>query len=164
MKPKVHEHQKNKLKRVSKVKTLLLLLLLSTSSGFAQSVTKIEAKDGIHYITTSIDYPITGTYYFHDAEPTVELNAGGNGFYQLHEQPTRPVNWGIECDETGVPKFKKGYDNAAYTLWYQYTAKTEADDEDAMMWKPVEFSIHFNTQKMFIQGERCKSYSGGPEK
>ncbi len=125
-------------------------------NSFAQ--TKIEAKDGIHYITTTIDYPITGTYLFQGAEPTVELNGGGSGFYQLHDQPKRAVNWGIECDETGIPLSIKGFDSAAYTLWYQYTSKSESDDDD-MNWTAVEFTIHFNTLKMFIQGERSKDYT-----
>ena len=138
-----------------KSKKLLLIVLLSfTVDSFAQ--TKIEAKDGIHYITTDIDYPITGTYLFQGTEPTVELNSGGSGFYQLHEQPKRAVNWGMECDEAGLPKFDKGFDSAAYSLWYQYT-NPETDAE--MNWKTVEFTIHFNTLKMFIQGERSKDYT-----
>lgn len=139
-------------------------VLLLASTGLAQNITQIQAKDGVHYITTNSEYPITGTYYFQGAEPTVELNAGGTGFYQLHEQPKRAVTWGIECDQSGEPRLKKGYDNAAYTLWYQYTSRTETDDDESMMWKPVGFTIHFNTQKMFIQGERCKSYSGEAER
>ena len=141
-----------------KVKAALLLALLSGICTIAQ--TRIEAADGFRYITTTIDYPITGTYYFNGAEPTVELYAGGNGYYQLHEQPKRAVNWGIECDESGVPIFKKGFDNLAYTLWYQYTTATEFDDGTNLSWKSVGFTIHFNSQKMFIQGERCKTYSG----
>jgi hypothetical protein len=144
--------------------TSVFALLLFVLNSAAQDITKIEAHDGVHYITTVIDYPITGTYYFQGAEPTVELNAGGNGFYQLHEQPKRPVVWGIECDASGVPIFKKGFDNAAYTLWYQYTTAADTDDENNLLWKPVGFTIHFNTQKMFIQGERCKSYSGEAER
>jgi hypothetical protein len=140
--------------------TLFLVVLLSfTAHSFAQ--TKIETKDGIHYITNSIDYPITGTYLFKGTEPTVELNRGGSGFYQLHEQPKKAISWGIECDEAGAPKFNKGFDNAAYTLWYQYTSPESDDDAN---WKPVEFSIHFNTQKMFIQGERSKDYTETAEK
>lgn len=140
-----------------------LALLLFASTGFTQ-VTRIETNDGVRYITTSIDYPITGTYYYQGAEPTVELNGGGSGFYQLHEQPKRAVNWGIECDEAGTPIFKKGFDNAAYTLWYLYTSKSEFDGDQEPTWKPVGFTIHFNTQKMFIQGERCKGYSGAAER
>jgi hypothetical protein len=146
------------------IKLLLAVIVLCGLDGVAQNISTIEAKDGRHYITTVMDYPITGTYYFKGAEPTVELNAGGNGFYQLHEQPKRAVIWGIECDQAGTPIFKKGFDNAAYTLWYQYTSAVEGNTEDDMLWKPVGFTIHFNTQKMFIQGERCKSYSGEAER
>ena len=138
-------------------RNLILVAVLFVMNCFAQS-TKIETKDGIHYITNSIDYPITGTYLFQGAEPVVELNAGGAGFYQLHELPKRAMIWGIECDEAGAPKFIKGFDSAAYTLWYQYTTKSEFD-EDYMNWTPVEFTIHFNTLKMFIQGERSKDYT-----
>ena len=86
-------------------KVLCLWLLGLATTGFAQ--TKIEAQDGIHYITTNIDYPITGTYLFKGAEPVVELNATGTGFYQRHEQPKKAITWGIECDESGNPILKK---------------------------------------------------------
>lgn len=124
-------------------------------NSFAQA-TKIETTSGIHYITNNIEYPITGTYTFKGTEPVVELNNGGSGFYQLHEQPKRPIIWGIECDQAGNPIFIKGFDSAAYTLWYLYTTKLDADDE--MNWTAVEFTIHFNTLKMFIKGERSKNY------
>ena len=142
-----------------KIKKLLsIIVLLFVMNGFAQgSATEITTKKGIRYITTSIDYPITGTYMFKGAEPIVQLNGGGTGIYQLHELPKRAMIWGIECNESGDPKFTKGYDNAAYTLWYQYTTSTE-DDTD-LDWKDVEFSIHFNTSKMFIQGERVKDFT-----
>lgn len=136
------------------IKNFSLTLLLLTTISFAQ--TKIEAKDGIHYVTTDIGYPVTGTYLFKGAEPTVELNGNGTGLYQLHEQSKKAVTWGIECDEAGAPIFKKGFDNAAYTLWYQYTSPGEDDDPN---WKEVPFTIHFNTLKMFIQGERSKDYT-----
>jgi len=134
-------------------KALSLLFVGLAMGGFAQ--TKIEAQDGIHYITTNIDYPITGTYLFKGTEPVVELNASGNGFYQRHEQPKKAISWGIECDEAGKPIFKKGFDNAAYTLWYLYT---NPESEDEKYWKVTSFTIHFNSLKMFIQGERSKSY------
>lgn len=135
-------------------KLFLIVLLFFAVGGFAQ--TKIEAKDGIHYLTTDIGYPIAGTYLFNGAEPTVELNANGTGLYQLHEQPKKAVTWGIECDEAGEPIFEKGFDNAAYKLWYLYT-NPENDEES--YWKTVPFTIHFNSLKMFIQGERSKSYT-----
>ena len=92
-----------------KTKVLFAIVLLCVLNASAQDVTRIETKEGIRYITTILDYPITGTYYFNGSEPTVELNSGGNGYYQLHEQPARPVVWGIECDAAGEPIFKKGY-------------------------------------------------------
>ena len=118
---------------------------------------KSPQKKGIRYITNTIDYPITGTYLFQGIEPIVELNANGTGIYQLHELPKRAMIWGIECNQAGEPKFLKGFDNAAYTLWYQYT--TSSEDDSDLDWKDVEFSIHFNTSKMFIQGERVKEFS-----
>jgi hypothetical protein len=135
-------------------KVLCLWLLGLAACSYAQ--TKIEAQDGIHYITTDIDYPITGTYLFKGAEPVVELNATGTGFYQRHEQPKKSITWGIECDETGKPIFKKGFDNAAYTLWYLYT---NPETEDEKYWKVTSFTIHFNSLKIFIQGERSKAYT-----
>lgn len=140
---------------------LVIALLLVTLNSFSQIWTKIEAKDGIHYITNNkdyIDFPLLGTYLFKGTEPIVQLNEYGDGFYQLHEQLKRPMTWGIECDEKGALQYKKGFDNAKYILWYQYTTKSEDDTEDDLSWKSVEFTIHFNTLKMFIQGERSKDY------
>ncbi len=62
----------------------------------------------------------------------------------------------MECDETRKPLFIKGFDSVAYILWYQYTTKFDSDDE--MNLNAVEFSIDFNTLKMFIKGERSKNY------
>ena len=127
---------------------ILIVILLFIVKSFAQS-TKIETNRGIHYITNNIEYPITGTYTFKGTEPVVELNDGGVGFYQLHEQPKRAIIWGMECNESGEPMFTKGFDNAAYTLWYQYITKLDSDDE--MNWTAVEFTIDFNTLKMYIK-------------
>ncbi len=145
-----------------KVKKLLFIALLLVSFySSAQIWTKIETKDGIHYITNNmeyIDFPLLGIYLFKGTEPVVELKEYGDGFYQLHEQPKRAVIWGIECDERGALLYKKGFDNSKYILWYQYTTKLENDSDDDLVWKPVEFTIHSNTLKMFIQGERSKDY------
>ena len=143
-------------------KIVFVALLLFSMNSFGQIWDKIETKDGIHYITNNmeyIDFPLLGTYLFQGKEPVVELNEYGVGFYQLHEQLKRAVTWGLECDDRGALLYKKGFDNASYTLWYQYTTKSEDDTEEDMNWKPVEFTIHFNTLKMFIQGERSKDYS-----
>ncbi|MBP6557239.1 MAG: hypothetical protein KA213_02665 [Flavobacterium sp.] len=133
---------------------LFVALWLFAINSFSQI--KIEAQDGIHYITTNIDYPITGTYLFKGAEPVVELNGNGTGFYQRHEQLKKAISWGIACDESGEPILVKGFDNLAYTLWYLYS-NPEIDDEK--YWKSVSFTIHFNSLKMFIQGERSKDYT-----
>ena len=138
------------------IKILIVVVFLFIVKSFAQS-TKIETNRGIHYITNNVEYPITGTYTFKGREPVVELNANGAGFYQLDQQPKRAMIWGIECDEAGEPIFIKGFDNKAYTLWYQYTSKLDSDDN--INWTAVEFTIHFNTLKMFIKGERSKNYN-----
>ena len=135
---------------------ILIVILLFVGKSFSQS-TKIETNRGIHYMTNTIEYPITGTYTFKGTEPVVELNDGGVGYYQLHEQPKRAIIWGMECDEAGEPLFIKGFDSATYTLWYQYKTKLDSDDETN--WTAVEFTIHFNTLKMFIKGERSKDYN-----
>jgi hypothetical protein len=149
---------------VMKLKNILYVaLLLLSLDGFSQNWDKIEARDGIHYIShymENINLDILGKYLFNGQEPVVELNEYGAGFYQLHEQLKRPMIWGLECDESGALKYRKGFDNAQYTLWYQYTTKLESDTEEDSSWKAVEFTVHFNTRKMFIQGERSKSYSG----
>ena len=146
---------------------LLIALLLFSINSFSQIWTKVEAKDGIHYITDNmeyIDFPLLGTYLFQGTEPIVQLDQYGVGIYQLHDQLKRPMIWGLECDEKGALLYKKGFDNAKYTLWYKYTSKSQDDEDDDMSWKSVEFTIHFNTLKMFIQGERSKDYKPTPAK
>ncbi len=139
------------------VKVLPIIVLFFAINSWAQnSVTEIKTKSGVKYITTSVDFPITGTYLFKGAEPTVELNGSGTGNYQLHEQPNRAIIWGLECDENGVLKFIKGFNSTAYILWYQFTDSSENTPDGN--WTSVEFSIHFNTSKMYIQGERVKDF------
>lgn len=139
------------------VKVLPIMVLFFVVNSWAQnSVTEIKTKSGVKYITTSIDFPITGTYLFQGAEPIVELNGSGTGSYQLHDQPKRAMIWGLECSESGTLAFIKGFNSAAYTLWYQYSDSSSSDTEAG--WNFVEFSIHFNTSKMYIQGERVKDF------
>jgi hypothetical protein len=143
-------------------KVVFIIAFFFANNIFAQnSATEIETRDGIHFITNTINYPITGVYTFQDAEPIVDLNANGTGIYQLHEQPKREMIWGIECNENGEPIFKKGYDSAEYTLYFKYTSLENEGDKD---WKKVEFSIHFNSLKMYINGERAKSFVYNEEK
>lgn len=103
-----------------------------------------------------------GTYFFNGAEPIVELNNGGIGVYQLHEQPKRAMAWGIDCNEAGEPKFIKGFNSAEYYLWYK--CSPELNSDIAEDWTMAEFSIHFNSMKMYIQGERVKDYSDKKDK
>ena len=137
---------------------VLLVVLFFSGVVFAQnSATEITTKEGVRYITNSIDYPITGTYTFKGAEPVVELNGGGTGFYQLHDNPKRAMIWGIECTQTGEAKSIKGFDNKEYALYYKFTENSESETEEG--WNKVEFTIHFNSNKMFINGERVKSFT-----
>lgn len=142
-------------------KILVAFVLLLTINAFAQnSATEINTKDGVHYITTSIDYPVSGTYFFKGAEPIVELNGNGTGWYQQHEEPKKAMIWGLECSKDGVLKFTKGYDSIEYTLYYKYTSASEVEE----VWNKVEFSIHLNSMKMFINGERMKTYTAKTDK
>jgi hypothetical protein len=135
----------------------VLATMLCLMKSFGQNtVNEIDTKSGIHYIRTNINYTVAGTYLFEGGEPIVELNENGTGFYQLHDQPKRPINWGIECEKTGETIFKKGFNTAAYSLWYQFLTPFEADTN--VDWNLVPFTIHFNTLKMYIQGERVKTY------
>lgn len=138
---------------------LFFTLLLSVTHSYAQNkVEKITAKDGIHYITTNIDYPITGTYLFEGGtEPIAQLDPDGTGIFQLHDLSKTTIVWGMECFENGTPKYKKGFNYAVYSLWYKNReVNSEADAKED--WTNAHFSIHFQKKKMFILGERSKDY------
>jgi hypothetical protein len=133
---------------------LIVALVLLATASYAQKAEKITAKGGIHYITTSIDYPITGTYLFSgEAEPIVQLNPDGTGIFQLHDLSKTNIDWGMECFENGTPKYQKGFNYAVYSLWYKNREENDAE------WTYAHFSIHFQKKKMFISGERSKDYS-----
>ncbi|OCB75517.1 hypothetical protein [Flavobacterium crassostreae] len=140
-------------------KIMLFLILAATPNLFSQViVTPIEVKNKTHYITTTIGYPVSGTYLFEgESGPIVSLNDNGSGIYQLHNQPEKRMVWGIECSQKGIPKFREGFDSAVYTLWYK-TDAAESQTEQIVEWNEVQFSIHFKKKKMFISGEREKSY------
>jgi len=78
-----------------KIKIVLIATFFFTAvNSFSQNWDKIEAKDGIHYIShymQNINLDILGKYLYNGQEPVVELNEYGIGFYQLHEQPKRPM-------------------------------------------------------------------------
>nr|WP_294779330.1 hypothetical protein [uncultured Flavobacterium sp.] len=103
------------------------------------------------FITTTIGYPIPGTYApLNLKEPITVLNPDGTGFIQAEDLTKQKINWGIECSEDGVPIFKEGYNSASYTFWYR--------PNDSQEWYYSQFSIHFTKKKMFLMGERVKDY------
>jgi hypothetical protein len=131
---------------------LFIFTILIINNSYAQVETiKITNKSRAYYITTSIGYPILGTYLFEGkSEPIVQLNTNGTGVFQAQDLTKKNINWGIECTEKGIPIFKEGFNSATYSLWYKSN-----DDED---WILVQFSIHYSKKKMFILGERIKDY------
>jgi hypothetical protein len=136
----------------------LILLTLFVTTTQAQKIEKITSKDGIHYITTNVDYPITGTYLSEGGtEPIVQLNPDGTGIFQLDDLSKTTMVWGMECFEDGTPKYQKGFNYAVYSLWYknkEVNSEINAKEE----WTYAHFSIHFEKNKMFILGERSKDY------
>lgn len=144
-------------------RTLSLIVFVAfTSLSFGQKVSSIETEDGKHFITSTCEYPIYGTYHFKGAEPIVELNSGGTGQYQQHDDLKRPMIWGLECSESGELKMTKGYDNVKYILYYKYTTPIAGEPEES--WIRIEMTVHLNSGKIFINGERMKLFSAKEEK
>jgi len=147
-----------------KLRTLLLIALsLFATGAFAQSaVTKVTVKDEVYYITTKMDYPITGLYnYESKGEPIVQLNADGTGLFQLHQMSQTKMVWGIECDAKGVPKELKAAFGPVYRLWYQIKEKHKGKTWESGVvdeWDIIQLSIHTNERKIYILGERIKTY------
>lgn len=138
---------------------LFMALMLFVTNSYAQNkIDEITAKDGIHYITTTVDYPITGIYLYEGlTEPIVQLNPDGTGIFQLDDLSKTNMIWGMECLENGTPKYQKGFNYAVYTLWYKSKdVNTESETDNG--WIKAHFSIHFEKKKMFILGDRSKVY------
>ncbi len=135
--------------------TLLALFLAFTgiNSLFSQiKVNEISANNKTVFLTTVLNYPITGTYLFEGkTEPIAQLNPNGTGIFQLHENKPKNMTWGIECSNIGIPRLKEGFNSVVYNLWY----KNDGEEN----WNEVQFSIHFSKRKMFISGERVKEYT-----
>lgn len=143
------------------VQLLFAALILCITQSFAQvKISQITAKNQDHYLTTSIEYPIAGTYQYNNvSEPIVILNPDGTGIFQSKDLSKREITWGLECSEDGFLRFKEGFDSAAYSIWYKGKNNPINPESDEISdWKKVEFSIHFNTKKMYIMGERVKDY------
>jgi hypothetical protein len=121
-----------------------------------KSYSQVEVNQIIHnskerYITTTIGFPVQGTYApIGMKEPITVLNPDGTGFIQADDLSKKKINWGIECSEEGVAIFKEGFNSKSYTFWYR--------PNDSNEWYYSQFSIHFAKKKMFLMGERVKAY------
>ena len=127
-----------------------------------KNVQEVKIKNETYYLTIEIGYPITGQYLFEGKkDPIVQLNPDGTGLFQLHEMSRTPMVWGIESEMNGTPKKIKTDWGFMYNLWYQIKAKHqgaswESGEIDA--WDVVSFSVHTDESKIYILGERIKSF------
>ncbi|TDO73668.1 hypothetical protein EV143_105267 [Flavobacterium chryseum] len=131
---------------------LLTTLFFVASHSYSQvHVDQITYNGKDRYITTTIGYPVPGTYAPTGLkEPITVLNPDGTGVIQANDLSKMKINWGIECTEEGTPVFKEGFNSASYTFWYR--------TNDSNAWNYSQFSIHFAKKKMFLMGERVKEY------
>ena len=131
---------------------LLITLFFVTAHSYSQvHVDQITYNGKDRYITTTIGYPVPGTYApTGQKTPITVLNPDSTGFIQADDLTKNKINWGIECTEEGTPVFKEGFNSASYTFWYRLT--------DSEAWNYSQFSIHFAKKKMFLMGERVKEY------
>ncbi|WP_125720243.1 hypothetical protein [Flavobacterium ustbae] len=138
------------------MKFLKLLFICSIFFTALQSNAQVEVNQIKHnskdrFITTTIGYPVSGTFApIGQKDPITVLNPDGTGYIQSEDLSKQKINWGIECTEEGVPVFKEGFNSASYTFWYRPT--------DGEEWYYSQFSIHFAKKKMFLMGERVKIY------
>jgi hypothetical protein len=141
---------------------LLVAVLLCTASYAQSGITKIVEKDEVYYITTDIGLPIIGLYQYEGKkEPIVSLKEGGQGLFQLHGMSATNMVWGIECDATGKAKVQEAPWGGIYRLWYKITEKHKGktwESGEVGKWDIVQFSVHSNEHKMYILGERIRSY------
>ncbi|SNR57600.1 hypothetical protein [Flavobacterium sp. ov086] len=127
------------------------LFFISTHSYSQVHVDQINYNNREHFITTTIGYPVPGTYLISgQKEPTTVLNPDGTGVIQSDDLSKKKINWGIECTDEGIPVFREGFNSATYTFWYR--------TNDSETWNYSQFSIHFTKKKMFLMGERVKEY------
>lgn len=134
------------------VHVLLIALFFVVAKSYSQvEVNTITHNSKERYITTTIGFPVSGTYApIGQKEPISQLNPDGTGFIQAADLSKKKINWGIECTEEGIPVFKEGFNSKSYTFWYR--------PNDSEEWSYSQFSIHFAKKKMFLMGERVKEY------
>ena len=130
---------------------LIALFFIATKSHTQVQVDAINYKNHERYITTTLNYPVPGTYLpIGQKAPSTVLNPDGTGVIQNADLSKSKINWGIECTDEGTPIFKEGFNSASYTFWYRIT--------DSEEWNYTQLSIHFLKKKMFLMGERVKEY------
>lgn len=130
---------------------LAALFFIAVKSYSQAEVNQITHNSKERYITTTIGFPVQGTYApIGMKEPITVLNPDGTGSIQAEDLTKKKINWGIECTEEGVPVFKEGFNSKSYTFWYR--------PNDSNEWYYSQFSIHFTKKKMFLMGERVKDY------
>ncbi|GAA3777123.1 hypothetical protein [Flavobacterium ginsengiterrae] len=130
---------------------LAALFFIAVKSYSQVEVNQITHNSKERYITTTIGYPVQGTYApIGMKEPITVLNPDGTGSIQAEDLSKKKINWGIECSEEGVAIFKEGFNSKSYTFWYR--------PNDSNEWYYSQFSIHFTKKKMFLMGERVKAY------
>ena len=127
-----------------------------------KNVEEVKIKNETYFLTKEIGYAIAGDYLFESkGEPIVKLNADGTGLFQLHQMSQTKMVWGIECEIDGTPKKIDAPWGFMYNLWYQIKEKHkgkswESGEIDA--WDVVSFSVHTDENKIYILGERIKSF------
>ncbi|QSW88072.1 MULTISPECIES: hypothetical protein [Flavobacterium] len=127
------------------------VFFISFQSYSQVQVDQITHNSKERYITTTIGYPVQGTYApIGMKQPITVLNPDGTGSIQADDLSKQKINWGIECTEEGTPIFKEGFNSKSYTFWYR--------PNDSNEWFYSQFSIHFAKKKMFLMGERVKEY------
>jgi len=161
------------------LKSIFSILLLTTTISNAQNnVTKITVDGDVYYLTTDIGYNLVGKYLNENGsydyktnttstEPITVLNEDGTGLWQNYGTSKVNMEWGFECEMDGTPKKNESPYGAVYRLWYKikeqlafvnsYNGKTTLSG-DIDKWDIVQFSIHFDEKKMYILGERVKTY------
>ena len=134
------------------VHVFLIAIFFVVAKSYSQvEVNTITHNSKERYITTTIGFPVPGTYApIGQKEPITQLNPDGTGFIQAADLSKKKINWGIECTDEGIPVFKEGFNSKSYTFWYR--------PNDSDEWTYSQFSIHFVKKKMFLMGERVKEY------
>lgn len=149
-----------------------------TTPKLGKNVIKVVVENETYYLTKDIGYNVVGQYNningdynqttkTNSNEPIAKLNEDGTGLWQNYGTSKVNMEWGFECEMDGTPKKNESPYGAVYRLWYKIkeqlafvnssNGKTTLSG-DIDKWDIVQFSIHFDEKKMYILGERVKTY------